>query len=77
MAPTKHVGVNKVKATRLDYQANTLWPVLPAVDGRLGAPFGGEAADCYVDLLVEAEEIADDAPIQEGAVGVGVGKVGW
>ena len=29
-----------------------------------------------VDVLVEAEEIADDAAIEEGAVGVGVGEVG-
>jgi len=40
---------------------------------RLGAPFGGKEADGLVDVLAEAEQIADDAPVQEGAVGVGVG----
>ena len=44
--------------------------------GRLGAPFGGEAAYGLVDLLAVAEEIADDAAVEEGAVGVGVGEVG-
>ena len=29
-----------------------------------------------VCVLVEAEEVADDAAVQEGAIGVGVGQVG-
>ena len=44
--------------------------------GRLSAPLGGEAADCFVDIFAEAQEIADYAPIQEGAVRVGVCEVG-
>jgi len=42
---------------------------------RLGAPLGREAADGLVDILVEAQEIADYAPVQEGTIGVGVGEV--
>ena len=49
---------------------------LAAVDAGFGAPFGGEAADGPVGCIVETEKIADDATIQEGTVGVGVGQVG-
>ena len=49
---------------------------LAAVDAGLGAPFLGEAADGPVSCFVEAEQVADDATVQEGAVGVGVGQVG-
>lgn len=45
------------------------------MDGRLRAPFGGEAADGLVNLLVEAEEISDGAAVEEVAVGSGVGEV--
>ncbi len=45
------------------------------MDGGFGAPFGGEAADVLVDGFVEAEEAADDAAVEQGAVGVGVGEV--
>ena len=38
--------------------------------GGLGAPLGDKAAHTKVDLLVEAQEVADDAPVEEGAVGV-------
>ena len=31
--------------------------------GRLRAPLGGQAADRDVDLLVEAEQVADDAAV--------------
>ena len=46
------------------------------MDGWLGAPFGGEAADGGVGGFVEVEEVADDAAVEEGAVRVGVGEVG-
>ena len=46
------------------------------MDGRLGAPLGGEAADGAVHFLAEAQQVADDAAVQQGAVGVGVGQVG-
>ena len=49
---------------------------LAAVDRRLCAPLGGETPHCGVGVLIEAEEVADDAPVQEGAVGVGVREVG-
>ena len=47
-----------------------------AVDGGFGAPLFGEAADGLVDVLGEAEEVADYALVEVGAVGVGVGEVG-
>ena len=43
---------------------------------RLGAPLGGYQADGAVDVLVKAQQVADDAAVQQGAVGVGVGQVG-
>ena len=43
---------------------------------RLCAPLGGQPSHRLVSGVVEAEEIADDAPVQEGAVGVGVREVG-
>lgn len=49
---------------------------LAAVDAGFGAPFGGEAADGLIGCMVEAEEIADDAAVEKGAVGIGVGQVG-
>ncbi len=77
---TKHVEgqfkKQKATATLSDYQLSTLWTLLPAMHRRLGAPLGGKAADCFVDILAETEKIADDAPIQEGAIGVGVREVG-
>ena len=42
-----------------------------AVDGGFVAPFGGKATDALVDGFVEAEEVADYAAVEEGAVGVG------
>ena len=66
----------EVPALRLDYELSALWPRLAAVDRRLCAPLGGEAPHCGVGVLVEAEEVADDAPVQEGAVGVCVREVG-
>ena len=77
---TKDVGgprnSQEAAATLLEYQLSTLWALLPAMHGRFGAPLGGEAADCLVDIFAEAQEIADDATVQEGAVGVGVCEVG-
>ena len=58
------------------YYAGSPWPALAAVDGGFGAPFGGEAADGFVGLSTEAEQVADDALVKESAVGVGVGYVG-
>ena len=37
---------------------------LCAVDGRLGAPLGGEAADGFVDVLIEAKEVADHSAVK-------------
>ena len=65
-----------VAPTNSLHQLSTLRPLLPPMHGRLRAPLGGETADGLVDLLVEAEEIADDAAVEEGAVGVGVGEEG-
>ena len=59
-----------------DHQPRASRSLLAAVDGWLGAPFGGEAADGDIGGFVEVEEIADDAAVEEGAVGVGVGEVG-
>ena len=60
-------------STPLAYQLGPRWSSLAAVHRRLCAPFGGEAADGLVGVLVEAEEVADDAAVEERAVGVGVG----
>lgn len=46
------------------------------MNGRLGAPLGGEAANAQVDVIVEAEHIAEHAPVEQGAVGVCVRQVG-
>ena len=46
------------------------------MDGWLGAPFGGEAADGLVGGAVEAEEVADDVLVEQGAVRVCVRDVG-
>ena len=46
------------------------------MDGGFGAPFGGEAADGLVGFFVEAQEVADDAAVEDGAAGVGVREVG-
>ena len=43
---------------------------------RFGAPLGGQTAHGSVDLLIEAEQVADHSPVQEGAVGVCVREVG-
>ena len=43
---------------------------------RLGAPLSGEAAYGAVGVFVEAQQVADYAAVQQGAVGVGVGQVG-
>ena len=43
---------------------------------RLGAPLGGYQPDGAVDVLVKTQQVADDAAVQQGAVGVGVGQVG-
>ena len=61
---------------QLAHKACVPWPCFPAVDRRLCAPLGGEPTHCGVGVLVEAEEIADDAPVQESAVGVCVREVG-
>ena len=37
---------------------------LAAVDGGLGAPLLGQAADAAVDVLVEAQQVADDPAVQ-------------
>ena len=57
------------------HQRRAPWPCLAAVDRRLPAPLGGEAAHCDVGVFVEAQEVAYDAPVQESAVGVGVREV--
>ncbi len=46
------------------------------MNGRLGAPLGGEAANAQVDVIVEAEHIAEHAPVEQGAVGICVRQVG-
>ena len=46
------------------------------MDGGFGAPLGGEATDSLVDIVVKAEEVADDATVKERTVGVGVCEVG-
>ena len=45
------------------------------MDGGFGAPLGGEAADSLVYAFVEAEQVTDDAAVEEGAVGVGILRV--
>ena len=60
----------------LDNEFSIAGAALAAVDGWLGAPFGGEAADGYVGGFIEAEQVAADAAVEEGAVGIGVGEVG-
>ncbi len=47
-----------------------------AVYRRFGAPFGCEPADALVDRLIKLEQVADDASVEVGAIGVGVGKIG-
>ena len=77
---TKHVERQKngqqLSPTISNDQLSTLWTLLPSMHGRLGAPFGGEAAHGPVDLLIEAEKVADDTAVEEGSVRVGVGEVG-
>ena len=46
------------------------------MDGGLGAPLGGQAADGAVHVLAKAQQGADYTAVQQGAVGVGVGQVG-
>ena len=60
----------------LDDQLGVFGAGFAAVDGGFGAPFGGEAADAFVGFFVEAQEVADDAAVEEGAVGVGIRQVG-
>ena len=43
---------------------------------RLTAPLGGEEAHCLIGVFAEAQQVADDTPVKEGAVFVGVGEVG-
>ena len=62
----------EVLALRLDCKLSIPRPRLAAVHRRLRAPLGGEAADCYVYVLVETQEIADHLAVQERAVGVRV-----
>ena len=59
-----------------DYKFCAARSFLAAVDGWFGAPLGGEEAHCLIDVFAEAEQVADDAAVEEGAVGVGVGEVG-
>ena len=42
---------------------------------RFSAPLGGQAAHAHVCVLIEAEEFADDAAVQQSTVGVGVSQV--
>ena len=56
---------------RSDYEGCVAGAFFAAVDGGFGAPLGGEAADCLIDIRVEAEEVADYALVEVGAVGVG------
>ena len=53
-----------------------LGPSLAAVDAGFGAPLLGEATDGPVGGVIEAEQVADYAAVQQGAVGVSVGQVG-
>ena len=41
----------------LDYKFCAAWSALAAVDGGFGALLGGEIAHCFVDAVVEAEEV--------------------
>ena len=59
----------------LDGEGCVAGSALAAVDGGFGAPLFGEAADCLVDVVREAEEVADYALVEVGAVRVGVGEV--
>ena len=59
-----------------DYKFCAARPFLAAVDGWFGAPLGGEQAYCLIDVFIEAEQVADDTAVKEGAVFVGVGEVG-
>ena len=46
------------------------------MDGRLEAPRKCEATNEVVDMLVEAEKVADDAAVEKGPVGVSIGEIG-
>ena len=63
-------------ALLLDHQPGVPGPGLAAVDGGLGAPLLRQPPHAPVDIIAEAQQVADDAAVQQGAVGVGVGQVG-
>ena len=65
----------RIPSSYSHHQHSTFGSALAAVDGGFGAPLGGEEADCLIDIKVEAEEVADYALVEVGAVGVGVGEV--
>ena len=60
----------------LHHQPRCLGPGLAAVDRRLGAPLLRQPPHAPVHLLVEPQQVADYAAVQQGTVGVGVGQVG-
>ena len=66
-------GANAVGLFRV---FGVLGPGLAAVDGWLGAPLLGQSPHSPVDILVATQQVADDAAVQQGAVGIGVGQVG-
>ncbi len=69
-----YVFCNQVITKGLDHQRGVLRPGFSAVDGGLGAPLCGQAADSLIDLRIEAQKIAGYAPVQHSAVGIGVGE---
>ncbi len=68
-------GEHHTRGPSLNHQRCAPGPFLAAMDRRLRAPLGGEAADADVDFSVEVEKVADDASIEESAVGVVVGEI--
>ena len=69
-------GIGGERQPNLYHQRGVLGAGFAAVDGGFGAPLGGEAAHSLIDAFVEAEQVADNAAVEQGAVGVGVGQVG-
>ncbi len=58
-----YVFCNQVIRPALDHQRGVLRPGFAAVYRRLGAPLGGQAAHSLINLRIEAQEIADHAPV--------------
>ena len=63
-----------IDVLRSNKKIGSLGTLLAAVDGRLGAPLGRQTPHPNVDVLVESQQVADDAVVQQGAIGVSIGQ---